>query len=146
MTKIWDKLHPEKVKASRIKWAKANADKIQAYKTEYKRIRFGNDINYKLSILLRNRIYKALKRRTKNTPTLNLIGCSVDELRCHLERLFQPGMSWANWSRTGWHVDHVKPISSFDLSNPEELSKACHYTNLQPLWAKVNHRKSNKLT
>ena len=53
-------------------------------------------------------------------------------------------MSWDNWALDGWHIDHIKPLSSFNLENREELKKACHYTNLQPMWAEDNLRKGSK--
>ena len=73
------------------------------------------------------------------------LGCSGDECRKYLEAKWLPGMSWDNWSLHGWHIDHVKPLSSFDLSDRVQLLEACHYTNLQPLWAKDNLRKGSKL-
>lgn len=92
---------------------------------------------------LRSRINHFVKSRTKTTT--QLLGCSHEELKFHLESKFQLGMTWENYGRTGWHIDHIRPLSSFILSNPEELEKACHYTNLQPLWAKDNILKSNKV-
>lgn len=64
------------------------------------------------------------------------------ELKQHLEKLFQPGMTWENWSRDGWHIDHIVPLSSFDLTDREQFLKACHFSNLQPLWAKENLSKA----
>ncbi|MEM4726181.1 MAG: hypothetical protein QXG63_04505 [Nitrososphaerales archaeon] len=63
----------------------------------------------------------------------------------YLESKFLPGMTWDNHGRNGWHIDHVRPLSSFDLTDPEQLKQACHYTNLCPMWANDNIRKSNKL-
>ena len=73
-----------------------------------------------------------------------LIGCSLEELKKHLESQFKPGMSWKNRGRNGWHIDHIKPCASFDLSKSEEQHKCFHYSNLQPLWAKENLRKGIK--
>jgi hypothetical protein len=66
------------------------------------------------------------------------------ESRDGLESKFQEGMTWDNWSRTGWHIDHILPLDNFDLADPEQLRRACHYTNLQPLWAKDNLSKGSK--
>jgi hypothetical protein len=61
---------------------------------------------------------------------------TFESVRCQTcrEKLWKPGMTWNNWARKGWHIDHIKPLSSFDLENREELLQACHHTNLQPLW------------
>ena len=67
-----------------------------------------------------------------------LLGCSRDHLRRHLESRFQPGMTWENYGRYGWHVDHVIPCSAFDLTNPDEVRKCFHFSNLQPLWWRDN--------
>lgn len=92
---------------------------------------------------MRSRLNQFIKQ--KHNKTVDLLGCSVPELKKHLESQFQPGMTWDNYGRTGWHIDHIKPLSSFDLTDLEQLTEACKYTNLQPLWAKDNIQKSNKL-
>ena len=69
--------------------------------------------------------------------TFELVGCQLPELRQHLEAQFTAGMSWANYG--SWHVDHVKPLSK--ATSREELASLCHYTNLQPLWARDNLKK-----
>ena len=79
------------------------------------------------------------------------VGCTPADLRQHLESLWLPGMSWENYGPTGWHIDHQKPISSFNFFNSDgsmndaQIRAAMHYTNLQPLWAADNVAKSNKL-
>jgi hypothetical protein len=75
---------------------------------------------------------------------LTLVGCSLEELQSHLENKFLPGMSWENHGKKGWHIDHIRPLSSFDLTKEEDQKSALHYTNLQPLWWKDNLIKGNK--
>lgn len=74
---------------------------------------------------------------------MQLVGCSVTDLKKHLEKQFQPGMSWDNWGNDGWHIDHIRPCSSFDLTDPAEQVKCFHYTNMQPLWATDNLKKGS---
>lgn len=85
---------------------------------------------------LRERVRKALGRSPKGHYSL---GCTPAQLRTHLERQFLRGMSWAN--RTDWHVDHIRPLASFDLTDADQIKTACHFTNLRPIWAKDNLRK-----
>ena len=70
--------------------------------------------------------------------TIDFIGCSIDDLKCHLEKQFVDGMSWENYGLYGWHVDHIRPCCSFDLTDPEQQRECFHYTNLKPLWAEDN--------
>jgi len=74
-----------------------------------------------------------------------LVGCTPKELAAHLESKFLPGMTWGNRTVNGWHIDHVIPVSKFDLSDPVQQEAAFHYTNLQPMWAKDNRAKSNRV-
>ena len=109
----------------------------------YANNKYNTDINFKLSCLLRNRIRYALKRNFKSISTLKLLGCSLDFLKQHLSSKFTEGMSFDNYGK--WHIEHIKPCASFDLSKPEEQAKCFHYTNLQPLWAKDNILKGSKV-
>ena len=94
---------------------------------------------------LRSRIINALVRQdsVKSKRIRELIGTTIPELQKHLERQFKSGMTWENYGK--WHVDHILPLASFDLTKSEEQEKAFHYTNLQPLWAKENLSKHNKI-
>jgi hypothetical protein len=92
--------------------------------------------------LLRTRLAKALHRQSKSGSAVASLGCSVAKFKVYLESKFLPGMSWENHGE--WHIDHVKPLDSFDLTDPSQLLAACHYRNLQPLWAIDNIKKGNK--
>lgn len=100
-----------------------------------------NPVNRKISVNLRSRLNKAIKGKYKSGSAVNNLGCSVDYLVEYLESRFSLGMNWANYGTNGWHIDHIKPLCSFDLTNEVELNKACHYTNLQPLWWYDNLKK-----
>ena len=90
---------------------------------------------------LRGRLYDALKGKTKNGSAVRDLGCTIDEFRAYIEDQFLPGMTWNNRSVTGWHLDHIRPLASFDLTDRKQLLQACYYTNYQPLWAEDNLRK-----
>lgn len=115
------------------KWAK-----------EYQSRKKAEDPKYKMAAILRSRLNKLLKSKKKRGSAVTDLGCSVDFLVNYIESLFLPGMTWENHGVHGWHLDHIKPLSLFDLEDRDQLLIACHYTNLQPLWAKDNIVKSNK--
>lgn len=114
-------------------------------KKEYQRHRRKQDPQFKIANNLRRRMGEALRKGygKKSGGTLELVGCSWAELKSHLESQFTDGMSWENYGRTGWHVDHIKPCAFFDLTIDEQQKECFHYTNLQPLWAEDNIKKSD---
>jgi hypothetical protein len=118
-------------------WHK-NKDKYKKNHWERIKKRLSNDLNFKLATLLRGRLNKAIRGNQKTGSAVKDLGCSVAELKTYLESKFQPGMTWYNYGRDGWHIDHIKPLSRFDLSDTSQFLEACHYTNLQPLWAEDN--------
>lgn len=97
----------------------------------------------KIAHSIRTRIWQGIKN-TSNTSSSELTGLSWHDLKNYLQSKFQPGMTWDNYAKNGWHIDHIKPLSKFDLTDEDEQRRAYHYTNLQPLWAKDNIRKSDK--
>lgn len=107
-----------------------------------RREKMKNNPSFVIFQRVRSRIKVAISRGSKSEATAVLIGCSVVQLREYIEGLFLPGMSWAN--RKEWHIDHIRPCASFDLTVPEQQRACFHYTNLQPLWAEDNIRKSDK--
>ncbi len=98
--------------------------------------------NYYFSKLLRTRVCNVLQGIRKSRPTLDMLGCSLAQLRTHLESQFRDGMTWENYG-THWHIDHIRPCASFDLRNETEQWQCFHYTNLQPLTAEENWAKNS---
>jgi hypothetical protein len=94
---------------------------------------------------MRSRICRILKGCGKASTTRKLIGCELTELRERLESQFKPGMTWDNHGAFGWHIDHIIPCSSFDMSDHEQQRQCFHYSNLQPLWWHENLAKSGNL-
>ena len=150
------------------RWRKANRERLNQVRREYRarkkagikrtrqthaerlavrKNRYHNDANYRLRRILSNRLRHALKGNTKSGRTLELLGTTVEHLRQHLESQFLPGMSWDNHGQGEgkWQIDHIVPCASFNLSEEEQQSQCCHWTNLQPLWWKDNQEKSDKV-
>ena len=132
------KAYLERTKEKRRIYGKRNARK------EYIIKRKKESPQFKLSILLRNRLLKALKRKSKHGSAVKLLGCTVEQATSYLASKFKKGMTWDNHGK--WHIDHIQPLSSFNLEDSSQLSQACHYTNLQPLWAKDNIHKHARRT
>lgn len=89
------------------------------------------------------RIWKAMKRQSVNARgSFSLVGCTADQLRDHIASMFQAGMTFENYGE--WHVDHIKPCASFDLSDPKQMAECFNWRNLQPLWAKENLSKGDR--
>lgn len=117
----------------------------RAYRSTWRKANELKNPTAKVLRNLRRRIGYALNGRDKSAHTAELLGCNAHTLRVHLEGKFKPGMSWKNYRIDGWHVDHVRPCASFDLSDPEQQRACFHYTNLQPLWWYENIAKGNKI-
>lgn len=148
--KKWRTENPDKVKELRKNWIEKNPEKRKEYRENYKlrkqeqrKERREVDYVFNLTNRMRCRLWKYLKilNITKNNKTFDIVGCSPEFLKEHLETQFTDGMSWEN--RNEWHIDHIIPLSS--AKTEDELYKLCHYTNLQPLWAEDNLKKSDKI-
>jgi len=109
------------------------------YKRAYRKMRCEKDPVFKLRQQLASRIWSALSGAQKSAHTMELIGCTVEELWIHLESQFKQGMTRSNYGI--WHCDHIKACAKFDLTDPTQQRICFHWTNLQPLWATDNIRK-----
>lgn len=127
--------HIEKIKNYNVKYQIINKDKIQYNTLIYKRKKYKDDPNFKLGIILRIRLYHALKSQNsiKSNKTLNLLGCTIPEFKQYLEQQFKPEMTWANHGQI-WEIDHIKSCASFDLTNIKQQKECFHYSNIQPLF------------
>ena len=134
----------EEISQQRKEYYQKNREEIIQKQMEYEKQRYHSDLNYRITECLRSRLWNALNGKTKSASTMELLGCTVEFLKEYLASQFQEGMSWDNYSFEVWHIDHIRPCSSFDLTDPEQQKQCFHYTNLQPLWAKDNISKGAK--
>jgi len=109
---------------------------------DYERKRMAEDPAFLLIKRLRCRIWYALCGAKKQGSTVDLLGCTPEQARRHIENQFKPGMSWENYGE--WHIDHIRPCSSFDLTDPDQQKECFHFSNLQPLWSTENLSKGAK--
>jgi hypothetical protein len=105
------------------------------------RKRYDNNIQYRLRQNLHNRLYWALKGTVKSLTTMELLGCSIEQFKQHLETKFQAGMTWNNHSPNGWHIGHIRDCCSFDLTDEAQQQKCFHFSNLEPQWSMENWSK-----
>lgn len=165
-TSAWRKANPDKMRGYRQKWINNNKEKNaqskrdwiknnpESYKASRKREaeRRRQDPNLRIASAASSLIRIALKKQhtAKNTKTTKLLGCSVQEYTLYLENLFEPWMSWDNYGQhkpdgiKRWQIDHIVPLSHFDLTDPEQQKLAFHYTNTRPLEAFKNISEGNK--
>lgn len=167
--RIWKKRNPDKIKeyskrhrSSALKWLRNNPEKRKRIALDYYyrhrpplKVRILKDtataikhrrlrktsISFCIADRLRVSLTRALRRNwiKKSHRTMELVGCSVEELKYHLESQFSNGMTWEN--RHSWHVDHIVPLKAFDLTSIEEQKIAFNYRNLRPLNRRENQKK-----
>lgn len=136
--------HKDKMDISKRRWARS--EKGKRYSREYYHCKVARTAEAVLANRMRARVRNALMSQglQKHDKTMEYVGCTPLRLKQHIECQFSEGMQWGQPGSV-WHVDHIIPLVSFDLSDPQECSKAFHYTNLQPLFAVDNLKKSSKM-
>lgn len=155
MSAVWAKENPEETRAHYKNYRDRHREKHlararqrdrfrQPARTAYVRDRAATDSEFKVLRLLRTRLYSALQGTRKSAKTTDLIGCPVSDLLVHLEAKFRPGMTWENYGPV-WHVDHIRPCASFDLTDPAQQRECFHFSNLQPLFAAENLAKGSRV-
>lgn len=171
----WGEQNRAKKAAMNRRWMQSNAARRAEYKRKYRadnaeairrykqdryearkdhaainrrqQVRMATEPSFKLVKNLRTRIGLAVKEQQsrKHAPTMELVGCSIKEFKAHLESQFTDGMTWANYGRNGWHVDHIRPCIAFDLSDPVQQKMCFSWTNMRPLWSTDNCSKNDRL-
>ena len=145
--KKYESTHREKRNERVRQWVKENPEKARE-KSRKSSKKSRSTTRGRLRGNLSSAIWLSLKGESKRGHRWEyLVGYSVDQLKRHLEKLFEPGMSWENYGKYGWHVDHKIPVSAFNFETPDDLDfKRCWaLKNLQPLEAKKNQSKSAKV-
>ena len=144
---------------ARRAWIARNREKTRSYNRAWK---LRNPEAYRQSVARRRarqmakpqgRIHKAMRDgirhamkgsgTTKTLRTMAIVGCSIDALKVHLERQFKRGMTWSNYGKL-WQIDHITPVSYFDLTEPTQLALCFNWQNLRPLFAKKNRSDGNR--
>lgn len=165
LNKEYCNTHKEQIKKRRKEYSKKHYQLHKQEKSEYGRKYFQKnkrkildkflkkkkeDPNVLLAANLRGRLSHAIKENSKSGSAVSDLGCTIEQLKQKFELMFYPHpdtgeiMSWKNYGYYGWHIDHIAPLCNFDLTDKEQFKKACHYTNLQPMWSKQNMSKGPK--
>ncbi len=124
----------------------ANRDKINKRKRELARFKRANDPRYRLNRSISNGINKSINRNKKGYRWESLVGYTIDDLTIHLEKQFSDGMTWDNYGKKGWHIDHKIPISWWEIESIKDpaFEQCWALSNLQPLWENENCSKRDR--
>lgn len=150
------KINGDEVRAKENEWRIKNREKLREYNIEYyyqNKEKFGKwiknkmktDVMFRVGNNISRSIRQGLKRNKSRTHWEIVLGYTIDDLKRHLESLFRKGMSWDNYGKFGWHIDHIIPKSWWRYKDikDSEFKQCWALANLQPLWAEENHIKSN---
>lgn len=135
--------YPEKIKAEKSAYCKANRAKINVKINA----RFATDLRFRIECILRSRVRKSLRnyKASKSSRFLALLGCTIEFFRDHIAAQFTEGMSWDKVMSGEIHIDHRTPVRAFNLVEPAQQALCFHYSNHRPMWAKENLAKSDLL-
>jgi hypothetical protein len=142
----------ERYRVVHAAWKAANRGRLNEYKRDYDNQRKQSDHVFKLVVTVRSRVATALRasrlkgKRVTARGALRYLGCSFEDFARHIESQFTDGMSWENFGKSGWHVDHIYPLGHADLTDPVELLAAFNWRNCRPLWEAENMIKGDTIT
>jgi len=139
----WKASNKDKISEYNKNYSKQNLEKINCKRSEANKVKRKTNPIFVIKARLRNRVWSMLRNKKKSATTEKMLGCSYEFFKTYIEQKFPENMGWHNMGE--WHIDHIKPLASFDLNNVKEQAIAFHYTNHQPLWAKDNIAKGAKI-
>lgn len=145
--KNWIDNNKEQIIVKQNIYKSKNKEKIKEYQSQYinsySKNKYGTDIEYRLQKVLRSRLYVALKKEYKQTSAIDLIGCSLEQLKEYLEKQFDDKMNWGNYGDY-WEIDHIEPVFNFNLKDIQNQQQCFHYSNLRPLSKLENQKRAKK--
>ena len=124
-------------------WIKKNKKAHSITRSNYHSRKTKNDIEYRISHNMRNRIRNAVIRDSGSRVSIRDLGCTISDFKKHIESKFVYGMSWNNYGE--WEIDHIRPVASFNLKNKAQVKECFSYINTQPLFKEDNMKKGCKL-
>ena len=137
------KNHKEEIIQKNAQYYQDHKEEIAQYRAQYEHDRYKNDLQYRIAAILRSRVRAAIKNGQKAGSFVRDLGCSIPQFILFIENQFEPGMAWDNQGE--WHLDHVIPLSSFDLEDRTQFLEAANWLNYQPLWATDNFKKGARM-
>jgi len=139
--------HLQRLKEYRRNFTEEQKQARREYALKLHHLKYESCPQYALRHRYRSNVHMSLTRaeasKHKHKHTIELLGCTFEKFRDYIESLFVAGMSWDN--RDEWHLDHIHPVASFDLTDPKQVEECFHYTNMQPLWADLNLHKRDTM-
>lgn len=148
---LWYENNFQRVIDNANKWKTNNKEKRKEILSKYynnNKEKIKSTANYKLNDSISSGLRQSLNKNKAGHHWETIVGYTIDQLKKHLEKQFKNGMTWENYGRYGWHIDHIIPVSAHNFQTPEDIDfkKCWSLKNLQPMWAKENIKKSNKLS
>lgn len=147
--KEWRAIHGKE--DDKKQWQKRKNDPTykayhNAYRREYDKMKRKTDPHYKIKSNFMRRLRQVVHAESRALHTAELLGCSVEDFKVHLEAQFDENMSWENYSNTGWHIDHIVPCAYFDLTRKSHQRRCFNWMNMQPMWSTENIIKKDDMT
>jgi len=135
----WERLEGRKITPREVQAFTWSLQREQREKCRKKRRKKKTIFLCPKSKIVRSKLAYAINAiKTQKTGFNKTIGCTLEEFKIYIENQFESGMSWDNHGHKTWHIDHIRPLITFDMDSKEDVKSCNHYTNLRPLWAKDN--------